>query len=134
MRRVLSCLAIVIALASFGCGSDKGPKKYKVTGPVSFDGQPVAKGSILFRSTGAEARGYTAEIQDGKYEIECEDGSMRVEITASREVPGKTRKDENTGETVPFVEMYIPAKYNSNSTLTATVKTETQTIPFELAK
>ncbi|HEY1191332.1 MAG TPA: hypothetical protein VGE74_27100 [Gemmata sp.] len=114
-----------------GCGSD-GSKLYKVTGKVSFDGQPVKEGRILFRNLGADGKAYSAPITDGTYEVMCEPGKMRVEIIASRVIPGKMVKGE--GEMIPAAEMYIPAKYNSDSTLTAEVKASSNDIPFELAK
>jgi hypothetical protein len=115
-----------------GCGGDGSPKTYTVSGTVSYDGKPVDKGSILFRQVGGEGRGYSAEIKDGKYEVKLEAGEMSVTITGSRET-GKMIKDEN-GETVPQVVMYIPKKYNDATTLKTTIKPESQTIPFDLAK
>ncbi|MCA9070876.1 MAG: hypothetical protein KDA84_18230, partial [Planctomycetaceae bacterium] len=74
-------------------------------------------------------------IVDGKYELETEAGAMKVEITASRPVPGKMEPGPSPDEpAVPVMEMYIPRKYNSQTTLTATVDPEGEnTIPtFEL--
>lgn len=102
-----------------GCGP-QGPKTYTVSGTVTFDGQPVAEGEIAFRDAAGQERGYGGKITAGKYSFESTPGSKTVEITAMREIPGKMVED-NPGEKTPAMEMYIPAKYNSETTLTAEV-------------
>lgn len=132
-RAVLALLAVGAAAVAAGCGGD-GSKLHKVTGKVSYNGQPVPEGRILFRNTG-DGRAYSAPIADGAYEVMCEAGQMRVEIIASRVIPGKFKKGENNEpEPIPVAEMYIPTKYNSASTLTAEVKTSSTEIPFDLPK
>ena len=133
VRAGLALLAVGLALAATGCG--KGEKLTRVTGKVSYEGQPISEGRILFRNTGGDQRAYSAAITNGEYEVMCEPGAMRVEIIASRVIPGKFKKGENgEPEPIPVAEMYIPAKYNSSSTLTAEVKTSSTEIPFDLRK
>jgi hypothetical protein len=56
---------------------------------------------------------------------------VKVEITASRLVPGKF--DNSNGTPEPMGEMYIPKKYNSQTTLEAEVKSSgDNALPFEL--
>ena len=133
-RAVLAVVAVVLTTAAGGCGSG-GDKLYKVSGKVSYDGVPVPEGRILFRNTGGDGRAYSGPITDGEYEVMCEPGKMRVEIIASRVIPGKFKKGENgEPDPIPVGEMYIPAKYNSSSTLTAEVKSSATEVPFDLAK
>jgi hypothetical protein len=54
-----------------------------------------------------------------------------VEITASREVPGQFRED-NPGERVAVKEQFIPAKYNSESTLKLEIKPDVKDAKFDL--
>lgn len=115
-----------------GCGSgEAGPRTYPVAGSVLYAGEPVATGRILFRNTAGDGRGYSAEIRDGRYALSCEAGRMRVEITASREIPGKF-STANPGEKVPVGEMYIPKRYNEESQLETDVPPRRSDIPFTL--
>jgi hypothetical protein len=86
-----------------------------VSGAISFAGQAVPNGQILFvpadRSSGPAA----GRIENGIYHLECKPGSKRVEIRASRE----TRRVP--GALAPEFEDYIPPEFNRNSALTAEV-------------
>jgi hypothetical protein len=114
-----------------GCSSSPGPKTYPVNGKVTFAGAPVERGTILFRALSADGRGYSGEIAAGAYALPVEAGEMRVEITASRVVPGKFT-EANPGEREPVYEMFVPEKYNTASTLRATVAPGTRTFAFDL--
>lgn len=130
--RIAALLGLVLAVA--GCsGSEDGPSLYRVSGEVTYDGKPIENGTILFRNTGSDGRAYQGEIKNGKYDLKSEAGSMRVEITGSRVIPGKF-KEVNPGEKDPVSEMYVPAKYNSKTTLEAKVEEKSNEIPFNLPK
>ncbi|NLS96945.1 MAG: hypothetical protein GXX96_32815 [Planctomycetaceae bacterium] len=87
---------------------------------MTFDGQPVEEGRILFRAVEGDQRAFSGAIQNGRYELESLPGKMTVEITASRIIPGKF-DESNPDEKVPMGEMYIPERYNSKTELTAEV-------------
>ena len=126
-------IVAALALAATGCGSGDG--LHKVTGKASYDGQPISEGRIIFRNTGGDHKAHSGAITNGQYEVMCEPGAMRVEITAMRVVPGKFQQGPGgEKERVPVTEMYIPTKYNTDSTLTAEVKSGSNDIPFELKK
>lgn len=127
-RSALAAVLMTGVLA--GCSPSDGLSP--VTGTVSFDGQPVKEGRITFKAGGPSGRAYSGEIKDGRYSIKAEPGTMIVEVTASRLIPGKFDKSNGTPE--PVGEMYIPAKYNSATTLTAEVKASSNEIPFALTK
>lgn len=129
-RITFACLLLV----SLGCGKGTdGPQLYSVTGTATFDGSPIETGKILFRSAGA-GKGFAGDIVNGEYKLEAEAGEMKVEITASRIIPGKFDNSNPDDDPQPVGEMYIPAKYNTESELKATVKADGEnTIPFELA-
>ena len=64
--------------------------------------------------------------------LQAEPGKISVEITAPRIIPGKFDKSNGTPE--PVGEMYIPKKYNANTTLSAEVTPDGENqIPFVLA-
>lgn len=108
---------IVLGLATIGCGP--ASKTERVSGVVDLDGVPVKEGRILFRAVNAEGRAFSGTITDGAYSLDCEPGRMRVEITASRLIPGKF--DSSNGVKEPVGEMYIPKKYNARSELNVEV-------------
>ncbi|MDB5341208.1 MAG: signal peptide-containing protein [Planctomycetaceae bacterium] len=111
-------LAIVACLLA-GCGSD-GPPKYQVSGEVTFDGKPVEEGQIIFTPTEAGVGPDAGIIKGGKFSFLSKEGDKKVSIEATREVPGKTTSDFKGGQ-VPLVESYIPARYNKQTKLEATV-------------
>jgi hypothetical protein len=60
-----------------GCGSSDGPTRYRVSGTVSFRGQPVPKGFITLEpdgNAGNSGPGGGAEIVNGRYNTGTEGG------------------------------------------------------------
>jgi hypothetical protein len=127
---LLSCLALIAGI-TMGCGGEQGPATYPVTGTVTFDGAPVEEGRIQFTPVSG-ARSFAAEIKNGQYSLESETGKMKVEITASRLIPGKFDTSNPDDEPQPVGEMYIPAKYNADTTLEAEI-TESGENKFDFA-
>ncbi len=109
-------LLFVLLLASFGC--DSGPSLYEITGKVSFDGVPVAKGDITLRPEKPSIAPQGAMIKDGSFQMKASEGKYKVEIISTRVVPGKKGP---MGEDA--IEEFIPQKYNTKTTLGAEVKT-----------
>ena len=116
-------LSILLALTAVtGCHS--GPKTMPVAGEVTFDDQPVQKGTIQFipvDETPGRATGAT--ITDGRYRITKEGGPLAggtyaVRIVALRKT-GKKIPDlmGPPGTMMEVEENYIPAAYNSRTTL-----------------
>lgn len=130
--RLVSFVVIsATTLAFAGCSSKSdGPEIFTSSGTVLYNGEPVADGRIVFRSLDGDGRGFSAPIKDGEYSIETYGGRMRVEVRASREVPGKF--DHSNGEPTPVGEMYIPARYNSQSDLVTNVPADAD-VEFALA-
>jgi hypothetical protein len=132
MKRVPLAAVALLAAGLAGCSPGTEAKLYPVTGKVTFNGEPVKEGRITFKMSGPNGRAYSGAITDGSYDLKSEAGSAAVEITASRIVPGKFDKSNGTPE--PVGEMYIPAKYNSATTLTKQVEAKSNDISFELTK
>jgi hypothetical protein len=111
---------LALALPCFcGCGSS-GPEKYTVSGTVTFDGQPVADGEIIFSAEAGGKGTDGGKIVNGQYTLQALPGKKVVRVMAMREVPGKF-DESNPGEKVPFKEMYIPDKYSGRSELKAEI-------------
>lgn len=112
-------IAGVTAVFLIGCGPS-GLKLNPVSGTVTFDGEPLPEGRIQFRLVEGDQRAFSGKIEQGRYAVETMPGKMAVEITASRIIPGKF-DESNPGEKAPVGEMYIPARYNSATELTAEI-------------
>lgn len=133
-RTSLLVLCVCLFAVCFGCGSSFAV----VEGKVTFDGQPVEQGTIVFEpvdGTGAVAGG---TIQNGKYQLgpesKVEPGEKLVRISAMR-VTGKKIKagpPAPDDAMVDEVQQYIPKNYNEQSTLTREVVAGQSTHDFEL--
>lgn len=107
------CWLLTLPLAT-GCSS--GPRTYKVTGAVTLDGKPVPMGDVLLVSDDGARGPDAAKIQDGRFELRSTAGKKRVEIRAHRQI--------GNGPMGPIYDDYLPADYNSGSTLTAEVSAD----------
>jgi hypothetical protein len=58
-----------ILLVVLGCSDDGMGKRYKVTGKVTYKGQPVAKGTINFVPQTQGNQGAQGQIEDGSYSL-----------------------------------------------------------------
>lgn len=118
-----------------GCGSSSGPEKIVVEGNVTFDGQPIPNGEIMFYpiegTPGSVAGG---PIKDGKYTAKSRGGvpvgRHRVEIRAFR-APSKPQTGPDAVEG-GAAEQYLPLQYNAYSELTSVVDASNPTQNFDL--
>jgi hypothetical protein len=93
---------LVLSLTVAGCSGDS--KHGTVSGAVTFDNQPLVKGTISFIPTGGETASADAQIVDGKFSQVVPVGEKRM----------------------------LPRQYNSGSKLTLTVKPGKQTSDHNL--
>ena len=114
LRLLLVALTCVVAGLLTGCGNSEFET---VTGAVTFDGQPVPEGDIIFQPADPKYGPDAGKIVNGKFTLQVRPGSRKVVIRAQRFVPGKKGP---MGEKAH--EGYIPAMYNDKTTLTADVK------------
>jgi hypothetical protein len=128
-QRLSSALGALLALAAIvGCNSaDAG--RAAISGKVTFDGQPLQSGEIVFEPQGAGRLGI-AQIVDGAYQMPPQQGptpgKYLVRITANRP-SGKAVQpaaDPSGRSSGVAYEQYIPAKYNEKSTTTVDVTAE----------
>jgi len=98
-----------------GCGSSG---RVTATGMVTFDGQPVETGTIVFQPLDRAAAPEGAPISGGRYTVECPPGRQRVQIRGTRPVDeSRVPRTMPRLGTAPVREDYIPAAYNTESTL-----------------
>ena len=114
-RNVGGILVVGVMALGAGCGPTPTPKG-SVSCTVTLDGKPLDQGEVSFVTPGLPPE--LVAVHDGTFQGKVTVGSHRVEIRAYR--PGKpyfmgpTKMD-------PSPENYLPARFNSESTLTADV-------------
>jgi hypothetical protein len=123
---------LLLALCLAGCRSDP---RAGISGQVLVDGQPLEVGSILFQPTeGTQSPNAGSSIVDGEYEVPRPKGPMagkyRVEIHAFRKTGRKIAI--SNGALIDEEKEWIPARYNSQTTLLKTVQAGDNVLNFEL--
>ena len=111
----------LLGIVAVGCG--QGTAAYEgvpVKGTVTLDGKPLDEGEIQFKTVATGALD-TIPIQAGQFSGTAQAGQKRVEIFAFKTaapppstVPGPPPEVQKTN--------YLPARYNTASTLSAEVK------------
>lgn len=134
----LAALIVAVGLLSTGCGSS-GPEMGRVSGKVTYKGEPLTQGTISFVPTNAERRSGSSRINsDGRYDLQtaepgdgAEIGDYRV-IISGRD-PKALDNVRAPGEPVKR-ETKIPEKYENadQSGLTRTVKSGSNNYDFDL--
>jgi hypothetical protein len=136
-----------------GCGDDEGiGQRYRVTGTVTYNGQPLEKGTINFQAITPGGRGASGDIQEGAYRLTTQtpgDGALpgkyRVSIVAkeidlssveatSKKLGGAMPSKKDLGKAFQKAKRLVPAKYEDPGTsgLEADVKEHSNTIDFAL--
>ena len=132
-------LLSAVAIFLIGCGGNSGLDRAEVKGNVSFDGEPVAEGTIsLIPEGGTKSPGGGGPIVDGKYVIDREKGptpgTYLVHIHGRR----KTGKEipagppAPPGAMAPEIEQYIPPQFNTQTTLKIELESGSNTHDFSL--
>jgi hypothetical protein len=129
MRRSLQAAAFLSMAIALGCGGMSGGRQ-EVTGTISYDGQPVEEGQIIFEPESDGSRLATGQIKAGKYQIAAEHGPIagtyRVRIEAYRKkrdprIPPHPYLGEGAEQGV-VAEQYLPVEYNARTTLQVEIK------------
>lgn len=116
IEKTLLMLLMAVVVPLVGCG-DGTPPRYSLSGVVTFDGQPIPEGSIMFQAADKRSAPDTAQIVDGKYSLKLQAGQKLVMVEASKFVGPE---DKTMG--VRPRDQYIPHRYNVESKLTMEVK------------
>ena len=131
MLRTCNIATLMGLAVSFfaGCGP-AAPSTYHITGNVSYEGEPVQEGTIVFYPQEPNGVEDTAPIKAGKYDAQVKKGKKKVVINALRE----------EGEIDPAMGVrprkpYLPPEYSveSMTKLQADVAAD-GTYDFELKK
>jgi hypothetical protein len=97
MNHLARVTALAVAIGVVGCGKQDGAPPYaNVSGTVTYNGKPLAKGQVTFSTDG---RPPTAmDIVDGKFAGQAMVGSNKVAVSAfrkaakPRELPATAQK------------------------------------------
>lgn len=128
---VLRLSAVLVATTLvLGCGSSE-PKRYGVTGTVTFKSAPVPNGTItLTPEDPATKSAGGAAVKDGKFEIAAAGGllpgtyKVSVNYPDPKRTPPAPKEGEAPGESGREVLDLLPAKYNRATELRAEVKAD----------
>lgn len=122
---------VAIGLSGSGCGAGPGdqPDTARVQGVVTLDGQPLAGATVAFYPEKGRAASATTDSQ-GNYTLQYSD-SVRGALVGRHTVRITTAEASADAANGGQAER-LPARYHDESTLTAEVKSGSNTIPFEL--
>ena len=142
-------LAACLLVAS-GCSDDGLPKRYAVSGTVTYNGKPLERGQVNFLPTAPEGRPASGDIEAGAYSLMTQtpgDGAMpgkyRVTIIATdvdltdaiAKQQGGIPSQQDVMKAQRKAKRKIPAKYDdpAKSGLEREVKEQSNTFDFPLA-
>lgn len=103
------------AFAAFTAGCSRS-ELVEVTGTVTWEGQPVETGEIIFHPIDASITPAAGRIRGGEFSFLTKPGKKRADIQAVRKTGKRDAK-----EGFEITELYIPAKYNTQTELEADV-------------
>lgn len=118
MRMKLLVLGVVALIPWLQGCSGSAKDTCPVTGSVTYKGEPIERGTIVFDSVDGATMAAMGEIVDGQIKAEVPPGDKILRISAVRT---KNEKDQY-GELI--TESYIPAKYNGDSQIKKTVSAD----------
>jgi len=160
-RGATMALAGLGLLLVWGCGDDGLPKRYPVSGEVTYNDKPLPHGIINFIPQSDKGRAATGTIEEGSYNLTTHipgdgaiPGAYRVTVVAverteaSKKILART-PDAPPGHDQPYygppsgpqifkanklAKRLVPDKYNTpeKSGLTAEVKEESNRLDFKL--
>ncbi len=100
-RKILTPVLCGILLITAGCGrGSSGPERYTLSGTVSFKGQPVPRGDIMFvpdHEQQNQGPGSFSIIENGRYETAADKGIVggHYVITVNGYPAGSDDDDSN---------------------------------------
>lgn len=118
LRLPSALLVAVLAAGSSGCG--QASSGLPISGHVSYQGQPIAHGALMFFPAHGRAI-TTATDADGHYAVELAPGDYAVTVNLSIKLPAGWKE----GDPTPQQEVVLPAEYTTRikTPLKATVAT-----------
>ena len=89
---------------------------------MTFNGEPVASGTITFVKSDGELVREGAIIKDGAFQAHLPPGNYKIELNAQKVVSTRKQKGfDGKDEEVPITEELFPEQYNTKTTLTTKI-------------
>ena len=133
LARFSAIFALVLAAS---CDSPSKRNRIEINGAVSYAGQPIEKGEIVFEPVSTGIPMATGQIREGKFEIDAKDGPSVGSYIVR--VEGYRKKHDPTAKKHPYAagnqevgvttEQFLPAKHNVESTLTVEITREGENV------
>ena len=138
-RAVRRLCFICLSAALAGCGGRdySGEQRFPLSGKVTYDGQPIDRGSISFIPQGdtKKQRVSGGLIENGTYSVPeakgANAGTYRVEIRWAKST-GKKIHIELSGEILDEFKEGLPPKFHKESEMTVEVSEEQTVFDFDL--
>lgn len=129
-RQRLRCAPAALLVLSLGCGPS-GPEIAPVEGTVTLDDKPLEGALVMFypEAGGRPAAGRTDA--DGYYELQYSQGRTGA-LPGNHDVTISTVEEGDADAGLKNSPERVPAKYNVNSELKATVEADDNVIDFKL--
>ena len=125
-------LFIPLALLLIGCSKKSGPATATVKGKITLDSATMASGKITFEDPTPGIPAVTIDVKDGMYEGSVPVGKKTVRIESFKLVdPAKNRMKGEMYEK-KTEQNFLPAKYNTASTLSKEVVAGSNAFDFEV--
>jgi hypothetical protein len=130
--RTISRSVLLLVFAHL-TGCSQGPAVGTVTGEVTFDGQPVKDGHVLFTPLDGNGQTGGGTIREGKLVAEkVPAGKMKVELHGNKVVGKRKAYDTPESPWEDDVAELLPPKYNFKSDMTLEVKRGPQDVKYDL--
>ncbi len=122
MKAVVCLIGMTLFLVGCGTSSDK----VDVTGRVTWNGEPLEKGTISFLEPDKSSD--AAVVTNGEFSAKVTPGKKHVGVVSFKDiaVPG----GRSTDEVINY--QFLPLEYNQNSTLTADIESSGKSLTFDL--
>ena len=131
-RWLVVSLFLPVLISTLGCGAgDKNPR-YKITGKVTYQGQPVEEGTITFEDPATGQVNSSPLSSGGVYSLDLPVGDYKVSVSPPL-VEVKSTAD-TPPDMLPKKVNNIPKKYwiLESSGLTAQIAKDKRTFDFDL--
>lgn len=119
MRSSLIATFLLGALLTLGC--NRGPAVGTLKGSITIDGQPVDGGIVRFVPVNGESQPADSRVDAGTYSVTMPVGEKKIEVFWAKSLTGAKAVDTASQGSEQIVQM-IPAKYNTQTTLTHTIE------------
>jgi hypothetical protein len=119
----LGCIVLGCAVVA-GCGPTDLTTKptVDVNGTVTLDGSPMPEGEVFLVSVADNVR-EVFPVKDGKFSGKASEGSRKVEVRSYKQAAASKEASDMYGSAAEgSKENFIPAKFNTETTLSADVK------------